>query len=175
MTVLLSDSSAFSTPCEDLDEFIRQAETVSGVYFYSGNDVPQAIHLLEQAMEAYRKGGKFRNMLRLISRLGIYYRLSGEYEKAAAANQEAIDTYNDSIPPQNIVIAYGEQANLYADLEMYDRALQMNERAKHYSLLKDSFGLGDIPSFSERSNLSSVFLFSVKWLFLTIAGYRLAC
>lgn len=142
--IRLADEYRKLPPCEDLDEFIRQAETISGVYFYSGNDVPQAIQLLEQAMEAYRKGGKFQNMLRLISRLGIYYRLSGEYEKAAATNQEAIDTYNDSISPQNIVIAYGEQANLYADLEMYDRALQMSDRAKHYSLMKDSFGLGDI-------------------------------
>ncbi len=94
-------------------------------------------------MEYYHQGGKFHNMLRIISRLGIYYRLSGEYEKAVATNQEAINSYNDSIAPPNIVIAYGEQANLYAELGMYDRALELNSKAQYYSLLKDSFGLGD--------------------------------
>ena len=46
-----------------------------------------------------------------MSRLGIYYHLSGD-TKAIATNQEAIATYNDSIAPGNVVIAYGEQANL---------------------------------------------------------------
>lgn len=129
---------------EDADRYIPQAELVSGVYVYSGNDIPQAIRLLEQAMECYHQGGSFQNMLRIISRLGIYYRLVGEYEKAVVTNQEAINSYTDSIAPPNIVIAYGEQANLYAELGMYDRALQMNAKAQHYSLLKDSFGLGDL-------------------------------
>lgn len=129
---------------EDANRYIPQAELVSGVYVYSGNDIPQAIRLLERAMEYYHQGGSFQNMLRIISRLGIYYRLVGEYEKAVATNQEAINSYTDSIAPPNIVIAYGEQANLYAELGMYDRALQMNAKAQHYSLLKDSFGLGDL-------------------------------
>lgn len=129
---------------EDTDRFIPQAEIISGVYIYSGNDIPQAIRILEKAMKAYRQGGKYRNMLRIMSRLGIYYRLIGEYEKAVAINQEAISSYTDSIAPPNIVIAYGEQANLYAELDMYDRALQLNTKAQHYSLLKDSFGLGDL-------------------------------
>jgi hypothetical protein len=42
------------------------------------------------------------------------------------------------------VIAYGEQANLYAELGMYDQALEMNKKAQYYSMLKDSFGLGDL-------------------------------
>ena len=67
-----------------------------------------------------------------------------EYEKAIATNQEAIATYNDSIAPGNVVIAYGEQANLYAELGMYDQALEMNKKAQYYSMLKDSFGLGDL-------------------------------
>lgn len=129
---------------DDADRYIPQAEIVSGVYIYSGNDIPQAIRLLEKAMEYYHQGGKFHNMLRIISRLGIYYRLIGEYEKAVATNQEAINSYNDSIAPPNIVIAYGEQANLYAELGMYDRALELNSKAQYYSLLKDSFGLGDL-------------------------------
>ena len=56
---------------EDADRFIPQAEIISGVYIYSGNDIPQAIRILEKAMKAYRQGGKYRNMLRIMSRLGI--------------------------------------------------------------------------------------------------------
>ena len=105
---------------------------------------PGTIQILEKAIDVYRKGGNFPNMLRIMSRLGIYYHLSGEYEKAIATNQEAIATYNDSIAPGNVVIAYGEQANLYAELGMYDQALEMNKKAQYYSMLKDSFGLGDL-------------------------------
>lgn len=130
--------------CDKANDFIRQAEIISGVYVYSGNNLSKAIQILEKAVEAYRKGGTFPNMLQLMSRLGIYYHLSGEYEKAIAANQEAIATYNDSMAPSNVVIAYGEQANLYAELGMYDQALKMNGKAQHYSMLKDSFGLGDL-------------------------------
>lgn len=115
-------------------------------------------------MKAYRQGGEYRNMLRIMSRLGIYYRLIGEYEKAVAINQEAISSYTDSIPPPNIVIAYGEQANLYAELGMYDRALQLNAEAQHYSLLKDSFGLGDLyryraSIFGQTKNKDSIFYY----------------
>lgn len=128
----------------DPDRYITQAEMVSGVYVYSGNDLPQAIRILEKAVEAYHRGGKYRDILRIMSRLGSYYRQVGEYEKAVAINQETINRYNDSIPPTNIVIAYGEQANLYVELGMYDHALQLNRKAEHYSQLKDSFGLGDL-------------------------------
>lgn len=149
---------------EDADRFIPQAEIISGVYIYSGNDIPQAIRILEKAMKAYRQGGKYRNMLRIMSRLGIYYRLIGEYEKAVAINQEAISSYTDSIAPPNIVIAYGEQANLYAELGMYDRALQLNTEAQRYSLLKDSFGLGDLyryraAIFGQTGNKDSIFYY----------------
>ena len=67
-----------------------------------------------------------------------------EIISGVSINQEAISSYTDSIAPPNIVIAYGEQANLYAELGMYDRALQLNTEAQRYSLLKDSFGLGDL-------------------------------
>ena len=128
----------------DKSRFIQQAEAISGVYIYCGNNVPQAIELLEQAIEAHEQGGYFRNMIRLISRLGIYYRLTGQYEKAAETNQKAIANYTDDMPTQNVVIAYGEQANLYGDLGMYEQALQMNELARRYSVRQDSFGLGDL-------------------------------
>lgn len=164
VAIRLADEYLQLPEYDDADRYIPQAEIVSGVYIYSGNDVPQAIRLLEKAMEYYHQGGKFHNMLRIISRLGIYYRLVGEYEKAVATNQEAINSYNDSIAPPNIVIAYGEQANLYAELGMYDRALEMNSKAQYYSLLKDSFGLGDLyryraEIFRRTQNKDSVFYY----------------
>lgn len=144
IAIQLADEYMQLPEYDDADRYIPQSEIVSGVYVYSGNDIPRAIHLLERAIDAYHQGGKFHNMLRIMSRLGIYYRLVGNYEKAVATNQEAINSYTDSIAPPNIVIAYGEQANLYGELGMYDRALELNAKAQHYSLLKDSFGLGDL-------------------------------
>lgn len=142
--VRLANKYLLLPPNPDANSFLRQAEGISGVYVYSGNDLPNAISLLEKAVDAYRKGARYSNMITLMSRLGIYYRLIGDYEKAIAINQEAIANYNDSIHPRNVVIAYGEQANLYTDLGMYDHALQMSRKAQYYSMLKDSFGLGDV-------------------------------
>ncbi|WP_300700341.1 tetratricopeptide repeat protein [Bacteroides sp.] len=166
--VRLADKYLRLPPNPDASSFLRQAEGISGVYVYSGNDLPKAISLLEKAVDAYRKGAKYSNMTLLMSRLGVYYRLTGEYEKAIAINQEAIANYNDSIHPRNVVIAYGEQANLYADLGMYDHALQMNRKAQYYSMLKDSFGLGDVYRyraliFREIGNKDST------WYYLNIA------
>lgn len=148
----------------DNSRFIQQAEAISGVYMYCGNDVPKAIELLEQAIKAYEAGGRFRNMVRIISRLGIYYRLTGQYEKAAATNQRAITEYTDNMPAQNVVIAYGEQANLYGELSMYEQALEMNELARSYSVRQDSFGLGDLyryraQIFRRLGNRDSVFYY----------------
>lgn len=143
--IRLADEYLSLPTCPDDNRFLTQAEIISGVYVYCSNDLPKAISILERAMEAYRRGGNCPNLVRLISRLGIYYRLTGAYEKAVATNQEAISSYDaGSMSPRNVVIAYGEQANLFGELEMYDRALQMNERAQYYSQLKDSFGLGDL-------------------------------
>ena len=130
--------------CTDAERFISCSEAISGVYAYCSNDVDKAVRILEKAVEVYRNGGKYPHILRIISRLGIYYHMMGEYDKAIAANQEVIDSYNDSIPPQDVVMAYGEQANLYTELGLYEQALEQNSTALHYSLLKDSFGLGDL-------------------------------
>ena len=37
-----------------------------------------------------------------------------------------------------------DNADTYAELGMYDQALEMNKKAQYYSMLKDSFGLGDL-------------------------------
>lgn len=130
--------------CADAQRFITYCEAISGVYMYSSNDISKAIRILEDAVEVYRNGGRHPHMLRIISRLGSYYHAQGQYEKASAIIQEAITSYNDNLPPQDVVIAYGEQSNLYAELGLYQQALQQNAVAMHYSLLKDSFGLGDL-------------------------------
>lgn len=130
--------------CSDSRRYIMNAEAISGVYAYCSNDIYKAIQILEKAVDRYRNGGKYPYMMRVISRLGLYYHMVGNYEKATAFNQEAIASYNDSLPPQEVVIAYGEQANLYAKLGLYEQALQYNRKALHYSLLRDSFGLGDV-------------------------------
>lgn len=142
--IQLADTYIQLPECKDVTRFIMNAETISGVYVYCSNDIRKAIQVLEEAVQKYREGGKYPHIMRLISRLGIYYRLVGEYEKATVVNQEAILAYNDSLSPQEVVIAYGEQANLYAELGMYEQALQNNAMAIHHSLRKDSFGLGDV-------------------------------
>ena len=130
--------------CPDKGRFIMYAENISGVYAYCSNDIGKSIRILETAVDKYRNGGQYEYMPRVISRLGIYYRLTGQYEKAVAANQEVIQNSDDKSPTQGALMAYGEQANLYADLGMYKQALQQNAKAVCYSLMNDSFALGDL-------------------------------
>lgn len=66
---------------------------------YSGNNLKLSKFL--KAIDVYRKV-KLPEHAADNVRLGIYYHLSGEYEKAIATNQEAIATYNDSIAPGNV-------------------------------------------------------------------------
>lgn len=150
--------------CTDGTRFITQAEALSGVYMFCSNDVSKAISILERAVEEYRKGASYPGMIRLMSRLGSYYRLSGKYAEAVEMNQEAINSYNDSLPGSLVVIAYGEQGNLYAELDMYKQALEQNAIALHYSLQADSFGLGDLyryraDIFSSMNRKDSVFYY----------------
>lgn len=98
--VCLADTYLRLPTNPDAGQFIKQAEAISGVYVYSSNDLSKAIQILEKAIKVYRDGERYQNMVMLFSRLGIYYRLLGEYEKAIATNQEAISIYNDSIPPE---------------------------------------------------------------------------
>lgn len=148
--IALIDSFAAIPDPTDAQRLIKYCELASGVYFYSGHDIKNAIRLLEKATNSYRQGNNSPYIGRIYSRLGSYYRQENDYQHSAEANQAAIDFHeNDSIQRQKngIIMAYGEQSNLYLALKMYDRALVLNQLACNHSLQQDSFGLGDLYRF----------------------------
>lgn len=178
--------------CTDVGRLISYSEIISEIYIYCNNDLAKAVRILEKAVEAYRGGSMHSNIVPAISRLSIYYRMMGEYGKAVTFGQEAVENCNDSIPPQDVVIAYGAQANLYKELGLYQQALQQNATALHYSLASDSFGLGDLyryraEIFSLTGNQDSVFhylhldeqvsmcLQNIKGIFLNRLAIMKAC
>lgn len=148
--ILLADSFASLTPPNDGGRIIQNSEMAGSAYFYCGKDIQKAIKQLENAIDVYRKGYSSPYMGRIFSRIAYYYRESNNYEKAAESNQAAINFYeNDHANQQKngIIMAYGEQANLFMMLNMYDRAMELNEIACHHSIQQDSFGLSDLYRF----------------------------
>lgn len=92
----------------------------------------ESIRLLEKAVAAYRAEdtslsmGSHVSIGRMLAWLGSSYRMNNRYEDAMHINEEAIEYYQTHLEDYSTVIAYGEQANIYHILEMYDKALDMN-------------------------------------------------
>lgn len=148
--ILLADSFANLTPPDDEGRIIQSSEMIGSAYFYCGNDIQKAIKQLEKAIDTYRKGYDSPYMGRIFSRIAYYYRESNNYEKAAESNQAAINFYENDYTSQSkngIIMAYGEQANLFMMLNMYGRAMELNQIACHHSVKQDSFGLSDLYRF----------------------------
>lgn len=143
--VALADSFAALPAPQALDRLIPYSEMVGCVYYYCSHDIRKATQLLEKAVDAYHRGGKFKNMGRVFFRLGAYYSDGNQYEKAIQTNREAVDYYEYTQKEDpGILMVYGELANQYEALDMHSEALQLNRKACRYSLRQDSFGLGDL-------------------------------
>ena len=148
--IALIDSFVTLPAPNDPAILIQYSEMAGSVYFYCGHNIKKAIAQLEKAVDTYRQGTPSPYIGRILSRLSAYYREENDYLKSAEANQAAINYYensNNARENNGLVMAYGEQSNLYLTLGLYDRALKMNRIACNYSAQKDSFGLSDLYRF----------------------------
>lgn len=112
--------------------------------FCSSEDL-RCVQLQERAVEAYRQGGKMGEDGMGLSRMSFYYRIAGRYEDAARLIQESID-WCDANPghQQSAITCYSDFASLYAELGLYDKALEMNAHAIRHSVETDSTHLTDL-------------------------------
>lgn len=125
---------------------VRCNVMVASVY-NAVNQLPQAIEMLEESVALYRKGIYLDNMGSSLSWLGVFYQLVGRYEEASQASLDAIRFYETHPEDNNTVIAYGQQANLYYELGLLDKALDMNTKAIEVAKRNYNYNLGDIYRF----------------------------
>lgn len=92
--------------------------------------VPQL--LMERATAACRQvDGKVGNEGEIYGYMGYLYWKNGRWPEAVTAIQEAIDWYNarPGTPGDGLLDAYNDLSRVYADLCLYDRALDANAHA----------------------------------------------
>lgn len=139
--VEMADSFCLLPPIQDAERFMKYNEMAAATYAYS--DIPKAIHLMEQVIDAYRRGYPSKSIGRTMAWLAIYYHRLGRFEDAVRQNLEAVAYYEQAPEDYSTVIAFNEQAILYQQLGIYDKALEMNRRAIEASLRNSNYNLGD--------------------------------
>lgn len=138
----LADSFCLLPPIADKERFMKYNEMVASTYYYT-QKAQKAIHLMEQAVEASRQGGNSKNMGRMLAWLSIFYHMDGNYEDAVRLNQEALEFYEHNPEDRSTMVAFNEQATLYNELGMHEKALEMNQKSIVYALRNEKYNLPD--------------------------------
>lgn len=138
----LADSFCLLPRIQDAERFMKYNEMIASTYFFFGNN-QKTISLYEQVVDTYRQGGPSKNIGRTMSWLAVSYHRMGRYEDAVRQNLEAIAFYEQAPEDYSTVVAFNEQALLYQHLGIYDKALEMNQRAIGSALRNGKYSLGD--------------------------------
>ena len=102
---------------------------------------------MEHAVESCRKAeGKVGNEGEIYDYMGYLYWKNGEPEKAITAIQEAIDWYTarPGTPGDGLIECYNDLSQVYATLELYDKAIEANTLAVEASKKLDKWMLEEV-------------------------------
>ena len=144
--ISLADSFCLLPSPKEAKRLVRYNEMVASTYAMA-DQLSKAIQLMEQAVDVYHQGAKLNNMGRILAWLGVYYNQYGKYEEASRANLEAIEYYESNPEDRSTVVAYAEQSNLYYQLRIMDKALEMNIKAIECSQRNYNYHLSDVYRF----------------------------
>ena len=144
--ISLADSFCLLPSPKEAKRLVRYNEMVASTYAMA-DQLSKAIQLMEQAVDVYHQGAKLNNMGRILAWLGVYYNQYGKYENASRANLEAIEYYESNPEDRSTAVAYAEQSNLYYQLRIIDKALEMNTKAIEYSQRNYNYHLSDVYRF----------------------------
>ena len=110
-------------------------------------DTKTPMQLMEHAVESCRKAeGKVGNEGEIYDYMGYLYWKNGEPEKAITAIQEAIDWYTarPGTPGDGLIECYNDLSQVYATLELYDKAIEANTLAVEASKKLDKWMLEEV-------------------------------
>lgn len=110
-------------------------------------DTKAPMQLMEHAIASCRKAeGKVGNEGEIYGYMGYLYWKNGEPEKAITAIQEAIDWYTarPGTPGDGLIECYNDLSQVYATLELFDKAIEANTLAVEASKKLDNWTLEEV-------------------------------
>ena len=110
-------------------------------------DTKVPMQLMEHAVASCRKAeGKVGNEGEIYGYMGYLYWKNGEPEKAITAIQEAIDWYTarPGTPGDGLIECYNDLSQVYATLELFDKAIEANTLAVEASKKLDNWTLEEV-------------------------------
>lgn len=110
-------------------------------------DTKAPMQLMEHAVASCRKAeGKVGNEGEIYGYMGYLYWKNGEPEKAIIAIQEAIDWYTarPGTPGDGLIECYNDLSQVYATLELFDKAIEANTLAVEASKKLDNWTLEEV-------------------------------
>ena len=110
-------------------------------------DTKAPMQLMEHAVASCRKAeGKVGNEGEIYDYMGYLYWKNGEPEKAITAVQEAIDWYTarPGTPGDGLIECYNDLSQVYATLELFDKAIEANTLAVEASKKLDNWTLEEV-------------------------------
>lgn len=110
-------------------------------------DTKVPMQLMEHAVASCRKAeGKVGNEGEIYGYMGYLYWKNGEPEKAITAIQEAIDWYTarPGTPGDGLIECYNDLSQVYATLELFDKAIEANTLAVEASKKLDNWALEEV-------------------------------
>ena len=110
-------------------------------------DTKVPMQLMEHAVASCRKAeDKVGNEGEIYGYMGYLYWKNGEPEKAITAIQEAIDWYTarPGTPGDGLIECYNDLSQVYATLELFDKAIEANTLAVEASKKLDNWTLEEV-------------------------------
>lgn len=110
-------------------------------------DTKAPMQLMEHAVASCREAeGKVGNEGEIYDYMGYLYWKNGEPEKAITAIQEAIDWYTarPGTPGDGLIECYNDLSQVYATLELFDKAIEANTLAVEASKKLDNWTLEEV-------------------------------
>lgn len=110
-------------------------------------DTKAPMQLMEHAVASCRKAeGKVGNEGEIYDYMGYLYWKNGEPEKAITTIQEAIDWYTarPGTPGDGLIECYNDLSQVYATLELFDKAIEANTLAVEASKKLDNWTLEEV-------------------------------
>ena len=110
-------------------------------------DTKAPMQLMEHAVASCRKAeGKVGNEGEIYGYMGYLYWKNGDPEKAITAIQEAIDWYTarPGTPGDGLIECYNDLSQVYATLELFDKAIEANTLAVEASKKLDNWTLEEV-------------------------------
>lgn len=141
-----AEAFAALPPQRNLSQELMSCHLVAWVLWSRGAGEEQYIPMQLRAVEAFRKGAQ-GNVTLILSQMSLFYRLTGQYDKAIDYSLQALDweeTNNGGRNNAGKIRMYGDLSDIYSQLLLYDKASETLDKAIESSRAHNNLYLCDL-------------------------------